>query len=211
MQVSPKLMAGLCLLFLTGCGGNGTTLPTGSAQNGSKSNSSGSNNPFSNSSASNGSVSSSSAQNVPVVSSPRQFGNLQFTEAADKSVYAPGEPVQLTFTYQNVGTQSMTFATHCKPLDYKVFQGGTLVYHWNGGASGCGGTTPVTLAPGESATLQATWSQISDTGTQVPSSQYTIKMWLSTSSSPNNGGIPDIAQGNPETNTAADPIQITIQ
>jgi len=142
--------------------------------------------------------------NGPVVSTPRQFGSLEFTLSATKAVYARGEQVPLTFTVKNVGTQTITATIGaCDFFGTKVTQAGNLVWQKSGG---CGASTvQVTIMPGETKTYSYAWDQKDLQGNSVGSGRYTIKSWF------NGFNEPTLPAGNQETNEFANPIDIIIQ
>ncbi|HKI19892.1 MAG TPA: hypothetical protein VKA15_18530, partial [Isosphaeraceae bacterium] len=91
---------------------------------------------------------------------PQSGGNLAASVTTDKSVYVVGEPVQMTFTETNRGSEPIKVIAGNGSFD--VTQKGTLVWLSNpGSVVPAKSFTWQTLAPGQALTGAATWNELS--------------------------------------------------
>jgi len=90
--------------------------------------------------------------------------SLSYSLTTDQSTYQVGQPVQMTFTETNTGTRPVTIAVGPSNTGFDVTQNGTLVWVSNPGIQPQF-LRAVTLLPGQSETLSATWDGIPDVGT----------------------------------------------
>jgi hypothetical protein len=77
----------------------------------------------------------------------------------DQAVYLPGQPVQLTLTETNDGTEPVEIVTGHQ--DFQIMQGGKVVWHSIGAATNPG---TLVLNPGQSYTETDTWNQVTLSG-----------------------------------------------
>jgi hypothetical protein len=120
-----------------------------------------------------------SPANGLVRSPSRQFGNLEFSLSAPKTIYARGENVPLTFTVKNIGTQTIT-ADFGSPFPYtmQITQGKQVVREYPPG------TTPMvglrlTFAPGETKTFTKAWDQhYALQSLEASPGPYQVNAWL---------------------------------
>jgi hypothetical protein len=102
------------------------------------------------------------------------LSSLAYSLTTDKSSYSPGQPIQMTFTETNVGTQNVNISVGPSDDDFQVTHNGVTVWDSNEGA------IPAllsyqTLAPGQSLTFNATWNGQQDQGSATsPGGSYTI-------------------------------------
>lgn len=143
--------------------------------------------------------------NGPMVSTPRQFGSLEFTLSATKAVYKQGEPVKFVFSVRNTSSQVINATgSGCIVLS-KITQGNTVVGPEGGLCPGAGYIVP--LSPGETKSFEDTWLQTNVQGNQVAPGQYTVIYWLTA------GQVDTISltQAEAEQHLAANPIEIALQ
>ena len=98
-----------------------------------------------------------------VASSP---SNLVTSVSTDQSTYTTGQPVHLSFSETNVGTQTIVVLTG--PNGFRIAQNGTVV--WSSPNSGTGSTqqkTWATLQPGQTYSQIDTWDGVPLTGSST--------------------------------------------
>ena len=87
------------------------------------------------------------------------LSDLAFSVATDKPSYVVGQPVQLTFTETNISDHDV-FAGYGPSIDgFNVTEGGALAWSSNDGINP-DFIMAVTLHPGESTVLRATWDGV---------------------------------------------------
>ena len=96
------------------------------------------------------------------------LSNVSLTLSADQSHYAPGTPAQLTLTVTDVGSQNVTFDEGPSGDGFNVSQGSSTVWRSNAGINAMF-LREVTLTPGQSTTIQATWDGHPNDGAGDPS------------------------------------------
>ncbi len=116
--------------------------------------------------------------------------NMVLAVATDKTTYAPGEAVNLTFTVKNNNTAPVTvvFPT-TQQYDFVVTQNGQTVWQWSFGQAFTQVITQMTLAAGQTLTFQATWNQTDAAGQAVAVGQYAVKAQFK--GKINNQALPD--------------------
>ena len=87
----------------------------------------------------------------------------------DQALYLPGQPVHLTFTETNEGTEPVTIVTGHQ--DFQITQGGKVVWHSAGAGSNTG---TLVLDPGQSYTETDTWNQITTSGDSTRGGPFLI-------------------------------------
>jgi Domain of unknown function (DUF4214)/Intracellular proteinase inhibitor len=113
------------------------------------------------------------------------LSNLAYSVTTDKSSYAPGQPVQLTFSETNVSNQDVKIGWGPSIDGFQVSHNGATIWASNEGMN------PMfialqTLAPGQSFTLHATWNGQQDEGTATtPGGMYTVTNQLVLASAAN--------------------------
>src|SRR5262249_38518789 len=98
--------------------------------------------------------------------------HLVYSLTTDQSVYQLGEPVQISFTETNTGDQPVTISPNL--LSFNITQDATWI--WSDYSPWCGDPTTVTLQPGESFTVTATWDGSSYDGTLNPSGTFVVSV-----------------------------------
>jgi len=108
-----------------------------------------------------------------------RFGDLSFTSSTDKSVYASGETVTITFTIQNVGATTQVLTGSAPDADTRVRRAsdGAILWQWSVGKLFPAALDQTRLGPGESRTLTFTWDQKDQQGNLVPTGSYVIEAW----------------------------------
>jgi LPXTG-motif cell wall-anchored protein len=102
----------------------------------------------------------------------QQPTDVKVTLATDKATYAPGEPVNLTLSVTNNGSQPADLLfNNGQEIDYFAMQNGQEVWRWSIGKFFTQNVHTVTLAPGETKTYEDQWLQIANGG-QAPDGQY---------------------------------------
>jgi len=142
-----------------------------------------------------------------VRSIPRQFGDLEFTLSAPKTMYARGENVPLTLSVKNVGTQTIT-AHFGSPVAQvlQVKQGSQVIWEFPQGTAAVGMT--LTFAPGETRTFAQDWDQrYSQGGPTAAPGPYQVEAWLNSLQIGNTLYTREVAQ----VQLNANPIGIAIQ
>lgn len=105
-------------------------------------------------------------------------GDIVYTLMTDKAVYAIDDPVDLTFTITNTGTEDAKFEfTTSQQYDFIIKQGTAEVARWSLGqtivqGSPCGG--PCLLAAGKSWSFAQRWLQKDQDSHLVPPGTYEI-------------------------------------
>lgn len=101
---------------------------------------------------------------------------LQVSFAADKSAYRRGEQAVLSLTMTNTAPYALqvSFATG-QSYDFAATDAaGNVVWTWSYGKSFDGNPQSRTLAPGETWTVQETWSFVEDDGSGVPDGDFAV-------------------------------------
>jgi hypothetical protein len=113
------------------------------------------------------------------------LSNLAYSVTTDKSSYAPGQPVQLTFTETNVGSQNVNIGWGPSIDGFEVSHSGVTIWASNEGVNP-DFVALQTLTPGQSYTLHATWNGQQDEGTATtPGGTYTVTNELAPASAAN--------------------------
>lgn len=145
---------------------------------------------------------SSAPQQTPLPTSSQVTsvnGTLQLTLSVDKTVYAVGEPVNVTLSITNISNQSIEFEYTGMNFDFTVANStGNIVYQWSIGRAIPQFILLESLAPGQNVTATYSWSQITNTnpstvGTLVSPGTYFI-----------------VGNSNPIYGLQTEPVQITI-
>lgn len=96
-------------------------------------------------------------------------GGLVVTLTTDHSSYAPGQPVRMTLTETNTGTQDVSIIIGCPTFyDFWVTIGSQEVWRWSHGKLICLAIGIGKLHPGESRQLSAVWNGDFNEGTALP-------------------------------------------
>ncbi len=114
------------------------------------------------------------AQRAAVVRRRRQLGvellearallsNLAMTLTTDKPVYTAGEQITMTFTETNDGSQPVDVVGVAPNDGFDVTENGKLIWESNSGVQPLV-ISIITLQPGQSHTLTATWNGVPTTG-----------------------------------------------
>lgn len=115
------------------------------------------------------------------VRSTRMQGNLRLTLEMRQDTYAAGDPVRMTFTVENTGTQPETLHfSSGQQYDFIVTMAGTEVWRWSADRFFIQALTQFTLAPGAKRTFTETWFQKDNQGRQVKPGKYDIQAVLTT-------------------------------
>jgi hypothetical protein len=110
------------------------------------------------------------------------LSDITYSVTTDKSSYAPGQPVQLTFTETNVSSQNVNITWGPSLDGFEVSHGGVTIWASNEGVNP-DFVALQTLAPGQSYTLHATWNGQQDEGTATtPGGTYTVTNGLAPAS-----------------------------
>jgi len=104
---------------------------------------------------------------------------MQFTSTTDKSVYAPGETVTVTFTMKNIWKQDIEI--HHAPLEADIrvrrASDGAILWLWSFDKAVHSNPNPFTLPPGGWYPSIFTWDQKDQQGNAVPIGDYVIEAW----------------------------------
>jgi hypothetical protein len=106
-----------------------------------------------------------------------QRGTLNLEIVADKAAYAVGEPVELSFTLSNRGTEPLVFQFNDgQRYDFVARRDdGTVVWVWSHDKAFIQVLGTLTIAPGESRVYRDRWDQKDNNGVQVPPGRYIIE------------------------------------
>ena len=123
-------------------------------------------------------VSGSSGQTTRSV---KMYDDLELALSTDRKEYNPGDPVDLTFTVTNKGSEKKTLRfVSGKQYDFTVSQSGREIWHWSAGKVFIMVLTSKELSPGQSLKYSAIWHQGDDRGQEVAPGTYDIKAELTT-------------------------------
>ncbi len=117
---------------------------------------------------------------------------LDVTLTTDRTAYAVGVPVTLTFTARNRGDAPLSLTFSSGQLYDVVIgppQSPAVVWRWSQGQFFTQALTTRTLAPGEALTLTATWDQRNQAGLQVPTGVYAASAVLLAGGHPTAGPV----------------------
>ncbi len=104
----------------------------------------------------------------------RQTG-LRLVLSADRTVYARGEPVELTLSVTNPGPTPITLtAPSSQRYDFTVLKDGTEVWRWSAGRMFLTVLTDLTIPPGETRAFTETWDQRDQSGRPVSPGEYVV-------------------------------------
>lgn len=106
-----------------------------------------------------------------------QRGTLNLELAAGKAAYAVGEPVELTLTLSNRGTEPLVFEFNDgQRYDFIAMrEDGTVVWVWSRDKAFIQVLGTLTIAAGESRVYRDRWDQRDNNGVQVPPGRYIIE------------------------------------
>lgn len=108
-----------------------------------------------------------SPQEGPILTGPLPPAVLVEARASTpKTVYAPGEAIDIQFTFKNIADETFTFPF---PPEIRIGDMGTEIVRTFDVGQGT-----ITLAPGQSEEYDLTWNQKDDAGKQVPPGEYQI-------------------------------------
>ena len=136
------------------------------------------------------------------VTSTRRHGPLEFTLTTRRAARR-GETVPITFSVTNTGGQTVNATVGPPEAISRVTRAGEEVWNW---ARNKGFPTVVydlSLAPRASKTYSLDWDQRDNEGRPVPAGVYRVHAWFT-------AGRLDGAAVNPETDLAADPIDLLL-
>ncbi len=116
------------------------------------------------------------------VRSARMQGDLQFTLEAAQQVYKTGEPVRMSLTVENTGSQPETLRfSSGQQYDFTVTQAGSEIWRWSADRFFIQALTQFTLAPGAKRTFAESWAQKDNDGRQVKPGEYQVQSVLTLS------------------------------
>ena len=104
----------------------------------------------------------------PVVTSPYPKVAVEASASLTKDAYAPGERIEIAFSFKNLSSQTLAFAF---PPSFRIetLDAQTLRIFPAGAAQ-------KSLSPGGAASYSISWDQKDDNGAQVAAGQYQIVM-----------------------------------
>ncbi|MHB8947280.1 MAG: BsuPI-related putative proteinase inhibitor, partial [Bacillota bacterium] len=106
----------------------------------------------------------------------QSIANMGLTLTANKTTYAPGEVVNLSFSVKNNNNIAVTVLFPTTQMnDFAVTQNGADVWTWSAGQQFNPNATSMTLAAGQTLTFQASWNQTNAAGQAVAVGQYAAK------------------------------------
>ena len=109
-------------------------------------------------------------------------GDLQFTLEAAQQVYKTGEPVRMSLTVENTGSQPETLRfSSGQQYDFTVTQAGSEIWRWSADRFFIQALTQFTLAPGAKRTFAESWAQKDNDGRQVKPGEYQVQSVLTLS------------------------------
>jgi len=141
---------------------------------------------------------------------PGRFRSVQFIATTDKTSYGSSDPVTITFTVRNTGTQPLDY-DHMEPdTDLVIRQGGTAgprIWQWSVDQVFAQSSLHTIVQPGESLTYHFTWSQRYQNGMLAAPGTYTIDCWANYCP-----GVASLSPGDDVRQIfGAAPVQITIR
>lgn len=102
-------------------------------------------------------------------------GQITYTFAGNKATYGPSEPVDLTFTITNTGSDGVRFEFLTKQYhDFVIRRGSEEVDRWSAGHTFAPSPTTLYLGPGRSMVFTTRWRQTDQDGRSVPPGTYQI-------------------------------------
>lgn len=100
---------------------------------------------------------------------------LRLVLSADRTVYARGEPVELTLAVTNPGPTPITLtAPSSQRYDFTVLKDGAAIWRWSAGRMFLTVLTDLTIPPGETRAFTETWDQRDQSGQPVGPGEYVV-------------------------------------
>lgn len=101
--------------------------------------------------------------------------DLELVLSADRTVYAPGEPVELTLAVANPGSTSLTLtAPSSQRYDFTVLKDAAEIWRWSAGRMFLTVLTDLTIPPGETRAFTEVWDQRDLNGNPVGPGEYLV-------------------------------------